>query len=58
VRVSADDEHSQTVNSVFFGTLFIGSIGLAIIALAAHVAMIHFIGGAFTISGTGAGTSI
>jgi hypothetical protein len=40
------------------GTSFIGSIGLAIIALAAYVAMIHFIGGAFTVSGTGAGTSI
>ena len=40
------------------GGPFIGSIGLAIIALAAYVAMIHFIGGAFTVSGTEGGASI
>jgi hypothetical protein len=39
------------------GTSFIGSIGLAIIAMAAYLAMIHFIGGAFTVSGTEAGAA-
>jgi hypothetical protein len=33
------------------GTSFLGSIGIAIITVAGYVAMVHFIGAAFTVSG-------
>jgi hypothetical protein len=35
------------------GTSLLGSIGIAIIAVAGYAAMIHFIGAAFTVSGNG-----
>jgi len=38
---------------VVLGTSFLGSIGLALIALAGYAAMVHFIGAAFTVSNGG-----
>jgi hypothetical protein len=35
------------------GTSLLGSIGIAVIAVAGYAAMVHFIGAAFTVSGTG-----
>lgn len=35
------------------GTSIFGSIGIALITVAGYAAMVHFIGAAFTVSGTG-----
>ena len=39
------------------GTSFLGSIGLALVALVGYAAMIHFIGAGFSVSNTNTGIS-
>ena len=40
------------------GTTFLGSIGLALVALLGYAAMIHFIGAGVSLSGTGPVTTV
>ena len=41
---------------LILGTSFIGSIGLALVALLGYVAMVHFLGAGMSIPGNGGGT--
>lgn len=41
---------------LILGTSLFGSIGIALVALIGYAAMVHFIGAAFTVSGTGVST--